>query len=241
MILQGKTALVTGATRGIGRAVALRLAAEGAQVAICGRNESLLQELQEEYGFVCFAADVADRDSVRTMVQSLVSQWGRIDIVVNNAGITRDGLLMRMSEEDWQQVLDVNLTGAFHVSQAVVRPMMKQRSGRIINISSVVGFAGSAGQTNYAAAKAGLVGFTKALARETASRGILVNAIAPGYIDTDMTAALTEQQTEQIRSQIPLGNTGKPEDVAGAVVFLASDDSRYITGQTIHVNGGLLI
>ncbi len=241
MILQGRTALVTGATRGIGLAVARRLAAEGAQVAICGRNETLLEQVKAEHGFLGLAVDVAEREAVQAMIRWLMDEWGHIDIVVNNAGITRDGLLMRMSEDDWQQVLNVNLTGAFHVSQAVIRPMMKQRSGRIINISSVVGFAGSAGQTNYAAAKAGLIGFTKALAKETASRGILINAIAPGYIDTDMTAALTEQQTEWIKSQIPLGDTGKPDDVAGAVVFLASDDSRYITGQTIHVNGGLLI
>ena len=241
MKLRGRTALVTGGNRGIGLAIARRLAQEGAEVAICGRNEETLRSLQEEHGWLTYALDITDQAAVQAMVKDLNQRWESIDIVINNAGITRDGLLMRMSTDQWHDVIETNLTGTYYVSQAVLRPMMKQRHGRIINISSVVGFAGSAGQTNYAAAKAGLIGFTKSLAREAASRNILVNAIAPGYIDTDMTAALSDEQKEKIRQQIPLGQTGSAEDIAGCVVFLAGDDSKYITGQTIHVNGGLLI
>ncbi len=241
MQLKGKTALVTGATRGIGLAIAERLHNEGAQTAICGRNQELLNHTAAKFGFRPYAIDVTDKDGVASMVADIVDTWGQLDILVNNAGITKDSLIMRMSDEDWQSVLDVNLSGAFTVARAAIRPMMKRRSGRIINVSSIVGFAGAAGQANYAAAKAGLIGLTKALARETASRGILVNAVAPGYIDTDMTRALSEKQRSAIVEQIPLKRTGAPEEVAGAVVFLASEDSRYITGQTIHVNGGLLI
>lgn len=241
MMLQGKTALITGATRGIGRGIAERLHQEGARVAVCGRDQKLLTTLAETYGWLVFAVDVADKTAVQAMIQDVVNAWNRLDIVVNNAGITRDGLLLRMRDEQWQDVIDVNLTAAYYVSQAALRPMSKQRSGRIINISSVVACTGSAGQTNYAAAKAGLIGFSKSLAREMAGRNILVNVVAPGYIDTDMTNVLSDVQKAKIRAQIPLGRTGTAEDVAAAVAFLASEDSRYITGQTIHVNGGLLL
>lgn len=235
-----QVALVTGATRGIGKAVAMHFLEQGINVAICGRNQDLFKEL-EHPRLLCYQADVSDQQQVADLTKAILERWGRIDIAVNNAGITRDNLLMRMTDEDWQQVLDVNLNGVFYMSRAVIRPMMKQRSGKIINIASVIGVTGNPGQTNYAAAKAGVIGFTKSLAKEVASRSILVNAVAPGYIDTDMTQQLTEQQQAQVVNQIPLGRTGTVTDVAEIVSFLASDANQYITGQTIHVDGGLVI
>lgn len=235
-----QVALVTGATRGIGKAIALRFLDQGMNVAVCGRNQELLKEL-EHPRLLGFQTDVSDQNQVEDLTKAILERWGRIDIVVNNAGITRDNLLLRMTDEQWQQVINVNLTGVFYLSRSVIKTMMKQRSGKIVNIASVIGVTGNPGQTNYAAAKAGVIGFTKSLAKEVASRGILVNAVAPGYIDTDMTKQLTEQQQEQVVNQIPLGRTGTVDDVAEIVNFLASEANQYITGQTIHVDGGLVI
>lgn len=236
----GKTALVTGASRGIGRAIALRLAKAGMNVAVCARGEAILDAF-EDPRIMPVKADVGDPGQVEELVKRVLERYGRIDAVVNNAGITRDGLLMRMSDQDWEQVLRINLTGTFHVCRAVIRQMLKQRSGRIVNIASIVGVAGNAGQANYAAAKAGIIGLTKSLAKEVASRQILVNAVAPGYIDTDMTQALNEQQKQAIVNMIPLGRVGQVNDVAELVHFLVSDANQYITGQVIHVDGGLVI
>ena len=247
MLLDGKTALVTGASRGIGRAIALRLAAEGASVAInYAGNTAKAEETKAAIEAVggkaaLFQADVSDSAQVEPMVAAVTEMFGTIDILVNNAGITRDGLLMRMKEEDFDAVLDTNLKGIFHVTKAVSKLMMKKRAGRIVNMASVVGIMGNAGQTNYAAAKAGVIGFTKSAAREFAARGITVNAVAPGFIATDMTAAMPEKAKEATLAAIPLRRMGEPEDVANAVAFLVSDQASYITGQVVKVDGGMVM
>lgn len=240
MNMLGKIALVTGATRGIGKAIATRLKADGAELVVTGRDEMLLEAWRMEGAFTV-RADVTDVRQVEELVEAIVKRHGRIDIVVNNAGVTQDGLLMRMSDDDWNKVIDTNLTGVFNVCRAIIRPMLKHRKGRIVNISSVIGVTGNAGQTNYAASKAGVIGFSKALAKEVASRNILVNVVAPGYIDTEMTQALTEEQRNEILRMIPLGRTGQGEDVASLVHYLVSEQNQYITGQTIHCDGGLVI
>jgi 3-oxoacyl-[acyl-carrier protein] reductase len=245
MSLVGKTALVTGGSRGIGRAVCVRLAGMGVHVGInyvsnATAAEKTLAVIREQGGngfITCF--DVADASAVQAAVKEMSAENGGIDILVNNAGITRDGLMARMKEADWDAVLGTNLKGAFTCSKAVMRGMMKNRWGRIVNISSVIGFLGNAGQVNYAAAKAGLAGFSKSMARELAGRNVTVNCVAPGYIVTDMTSELTEEIQEMIKAQIPLGTLGTPEDVAAAVAYLVSEDSSYVTGQTLHVNGGM--
>lgn len=247
MLLDGKTALVTGASRGIGRAIALRLAAEGASVAInyagnTAKAEETKAAIEAAGGKAAlFQADVSDSAQVEQMVAAVTEAFGTIDILVNNAGITRDGLLMRMKEEDFDVVLDTNLKGIFHVTKAVSKLMMKKRAGRIVNMASVVGIMGNAGQTNYAAAKAGVIGFTKSAAREFAARGITVNAVAPGFIATDMTAAMPEKAKEATLAAIPLRRMGEPEDVANAVAFLVSDQASYITGQVVKVDGGMVM
>lgn len=246
MRLAEKAAIVTGSTRGLGRAIAEQLAVEGAKVAVCGRRlsdaEAVATAIESAGGTaVPYQCDVSSTDDVQRLVTGALEQFGRIDILVNNAGITRDTLLMRMSEDDWDQVMDVNAKGMFRFTKAVLRPMLKQRSGRIINVASVVGLSGNAGQCNYAAAKAAVVGFTKSLAREVASRGITVNAVAPGYIETDMTDALSDEQKASLLESIPLGEIGRPSDIAHAVAFLASDEARYITGHTLVVDGGLVM
>ena len=247
MLLTDKTAVVTGGSRGIGRAIAVALAAEGAKVAViyagnAAAAEETLSLIKERGGeAVAMQCDVADDAAVSDMINAVKEQFGSVDILVNNAGITRDGLLMRMKEGDWQAVLDTNLTGVFHCTKAVTKLMMKQRSGAIINITSVVGQTGNAGQANYAAAKAGMIGFTKSVAKELASRGIRVNAVAPGCIDTDMTAVLSDAVKEDMLKSIPLGRVAQPEEVAKAVVFLASDNASYITGQVLNVDGGMVM
>ncbi len=245
MQLEGKTALVTGGSRGIGRAICLGLAAQGATVGInYVSNSAAADEVLAEItaaggkGFVS-GFDVADSGAVQKAVKEITADYGGVDILVNNAGITRDGLMARMKDDDWDAVLNTNLKGAFICSKAGMRGMMKKRWGRIINISSVIGFLGNGGQVNYAAAKAGLIGLTKSMARELASRQVTVNCVAPGYIITDMTAELSEDIQESIKAQIPLGNLGSPEDVAGAVAYLVSRAGSYMTGQTLHVNGGM--
>jgi 3-oxoacyl-[acyl-carrier protein] reductase len=244
MTLQGKVAVVTGGSRGIGRAVATVLAREGAVITLCARDRVLLEKVAaelESLGAQALAvqADVTRASEVEQMIGACVERFGQVDILVNNAGITRDNLLLRMKDEEWDAVLSVNLKGVFQCTRAVLRPMIKQRSGRIINLTSVVAVMGNPGQANYVAAKAGIIGLTKATAREVASRGITANAVAPGFIETDMTHALDPELQEQMRSQIPLGRFGRPEDVAELVAFLASDRAAYITGQVIHLNGGL--
>ena len=247
MTLAGKVAVVTGGSRGIGRAICLHLVKMGAKVVINYVNRpDAAEETKaqvEAMGGECLVVkfDVSKTSEVQEAFKQITADCGRIDILVCNAGVTRDGLLATMKEEAWDQVMNVNLKGAFNCIKAGCRPMMKQRWGRIIIITSVVGFAGNAGQANYSAAKAGLVGLTRSSARELASRGITVNCIAPGYIDTDMTSGLPEAVKEKILSEIPLGILGQPEDIAGAVTYLASDDARYITGQAIHVNGGMFM
>lgn len=240
MNMLGKVALITGATRGIGKDIAMRLHEAGAKVVVTGRNSQLLAEWTK-LGVLAVAADVTKRDQVGDLAARVLEEYGRIDVLVNNAGITADGLLLRMSDHAWDQVLDTNLNGVFSVCRAMLRPMLKQRSGKIVNISSVIGVTGNAGQTNYAAAKAGVIGFSKSLAKEVASRGILVNVVAPGYIDTEMTRALTDEQRAEIVKLIPLGRTGTGTDVAKLVHFLVSDQNGYITGQTIHCDGGLVM
>jgi 3-oxoacyl-[acyl-carrier protein] reductase len=241
--LAGKVALVTGASRGIGRAIAGALAAEGATLVLAARDEARLADVVREIETAGGTAsalrlEVGDRASVEAAFERLLAAHGRVDILVNNAGITRDNLLLRMKAAEWDDVMATNLTGVFLCTQAALRPMLKQRAGRIVNITSVVGVTGNAGQANYAASKAGIIGFTKSVAREVASRGITANAVAPGFVETDMTGAMTDKAREAVTSMIPLGRVGKPEDIAAAVAFLASDAAAYITGQVLGVDGG---
>jgi len=247
MSLTGKVALVTGGSRGIGRAVCLRLAEMGARVFVnyVSRPEAaeetmaLIREAGGAADPACF--DVADANAVQEGFKKIVAECGRLDILVSNAGLTRDGLLATMKEDDWDRVIDVNLKGSFNCIKAVCRPMMKKRWGRIIVITSVIGFTGNAGQVNYAAAKAGLMGMVRSAARELASRGITVNGVAPGYIETEMTAGLPDAVREKILAEIPLAVLGEPRDISGAVAFLASEEARYVTGQVLHVNGGMFM
>ena len=247
MLLDGKVALITGASRGIGRAVALRLAKEGAKIAVnYAGNETAARETEaaiKEIGgeVLLVQADVSDSAAATEMVSVAAKTFGTIDILVNNAGITRDGLLARMKDEDFAKVIATNLNGVFYTTRAAAKIMMKQRSGRIVNMASVVGLMGNAGQANYAAAKAGIIGFSKSVAKELASRGITVNMVAPGFIGTDMTAVLNDKVKETMVGSIPLGRMGTPEDVAGAVLFLVSDEASYITGQVINVDGGMVM
>ncbi len=243
MTVSGKVVLVTGASRGIGRAIAEALAAAGAAVVLGARDEAKLAQAVDAIVSAggrasAVSLDVCHRESVDAALAAVLQRHGRIDGLVNNAGITRDNLLLRMKAEDWEAVLATNLTGVYHCTQAALRPMLKQRSGRIVNVSSVVGITGNAGQANYAASKAGVIGFTKSIAREVASRAITVNAVAPGFIDTEMTAAMTDKAKEAVASSIPMGRVGKPEDVAGAALFLLSDAAAYVTGQVLGVDGG---
>ncbi|TQR20891.1 3-oxoacyl-[acyl-carrier-protein] reductase [Psychrobacillus vulpis] len=245
--LDGKTAIVTGASRGIGKDIALYLAKEGAKVAVNysgskEKAEAVVEEIKS-LGGEAFAiqANVDQAEDVQNLVSATLEHFGSIDVLVNNAGITRDNLLMRMKEQEWDDVLNTNLKGVFLCTKSVTRQMMKQRHGRIINITSIVGVSGNPGQANYVAAKAGVIGLTKTTALELASRNITVNSVAPGFITTDMTEALPEEVKTQMLSQIPLAKFGNPEDIAKAVAFLASDDANYITGQTIHVNGGMFM
>lgn len=242
--LAGRVALITGASRGIGRAIALELATCGAEIACTARDVSRLEETCQAVvalGRECLplAADVAVEEAMNEAVLQTLKHFGRVEILVNNAGIVADGLLMRMRTEDWRRVLAVNLDGIFYATRAVARPMIKQRAGRIVNLSSIVGFTGNPGQVNYSSTKAAIVGFTRSTALELASRNITCNAVAPGYIHTDMTASLNAEQKAQITAHIPLGRTGTAEEIAHVVRFLVSDDASYITGSVIHVNGGL--
>jgi 3-oxoacyl-[acyl-carrier protein] reductase len=241
--LTGQTAFVTGSTRGIGRAIAEALYGAGAKVAVVGREAARAQAVAAELGdrAVGVGCDVADGAQVATAVAAAEQSLGPVTILVNNAGLTRDNLLLRLSDADWDAVLDANLKGAFHTTRAVIKGMMKRRAGRIINISSIVGLTGNKGQANYAASKAGLIGFTKSVAKEYASRGVLVNCVAPGFIETDMTAALPADARDALLGQIALGRLGKPADVAHAVLFLASDFAGYITGQVLVVDGGMVV
>jgi len=244
--LTNQIAVVTGAGRGIGRAIALKFAAEGADVVCVSRTQENSEKVANEIGALgrkawAFAVDVADSAAVTAAAEKILADCGKVDILVNNAGVTRDGLLMRMSDEDWDTVLNTNLKGAFLVTKAFSRAFIKQRSGRIINISSVIGLMGNAGQCNYAASKAGLIGFTQSCAREFASRGITVNAVAPGFIETDMTSELKEELRSALLKQIPLGSFGSADDVANATLFLASPAARYITGQVLTVDGGMVM
>jgi 3-oxoacyl-[acyl-carrier protein] reductase len=247
MRFENQVAVVTGAGRGIGHAIAVRLAKEGARVASVSRTEANAQKTADEINAAragaakAYAVDVADQGAVQKAAEQIFADFGRVDILVNNAGVTRDGLSMRMSMDDWDTVLNTNLKGAFVFIQAVMRPMIKQRSGRIINISSIAGLIGNAGQANYAASKAGLIGLTKTLARELASRGITVNAVAPGLIETDMTTVLSEEIRQNILKNVPLGKLGEPDDIAGAVAYLASAEAKYITGQVLAVDGGMVM
>jgi 3-oxoacyl-[acyl-carrier protein] reductase len=246
MTLEGKIAIVTGAAQGIGRAIAETLAQHGADVAVAdldpGRSQDTVAAVAKlGRRALNVKVNVADFTDVKAMVDQVMKEWGKIDILVNNAGITRDGLLLRMKEEDWNLVLQVNLNGTFHCTKAVLQPMTKQRFGRIVNIASIVGVMGNAGQANYAASKAAVIGFTKTVAREYASRQVTVNAVAPGFIDTAMTQGLPADVKETLQKQIPLGRLGQPSDVAEAVSFLASDAAGYITGHVLHVNGGMLM
>ena len=242
--LQGRVALVTGASQGIGRACALALARTGAQVALAARNTEKLTAVQAEITAAggaasVFALDIASEESIQACAKAVLAQYGKVEILVNNAGITRDGLMLRMKRADWDAVLSTNLTGAFLLTQALMPAMLKARWGRIVNLTSVVGETGQAGQANYAASKAGLIGLTKSMARELASRSITVNAVAPGYIETPMTEVLNEQQRAAMLTQVPLGRAGSPEEIAHAVAFLASEQAGYITGHVLDVNGGM--
>jgi 3-oxoacyl-[acyl-carrier protein] reductase len=241
--LSGKTAFVTGSTRGIGLAIAQTLYAAGAKVAVVGRDAARANEVASALGSRAagVACDVAQEDQVVAAVSAAEAALGAVDVLVNNAGLTRDNILLRLTDQDWDAVLDANLKGAFHTTRAVIKGMMKRRAGRIINMSSIVGLTGNKGQANYAASKAGLIGFTKSVAKEYASRNILVNCIAPGFIETDMTASLPDAARATLLEQIALGRLGRPEDVAGTVLFLASDLAGYITGQVLVVDGGMVI
>jgi 3-oxoacyl-[acyl-carrier protein] reductase len=244
--LSNQVAVVTGAGRGIGRAIAQKFASEGADVVCISRTTENADKVAGEIRSLgrkawSHALDVADGGSVNAVAEKIIAECGKVDILVNNAGVTRDGLLMRMAEADWDTVLDTNLKGAFLVTKAFCRAMIKARQGRIINISSVIGLMGNAGQGNYAASKAGLIGFTRSTARELASRGITVNAIAPGFIETDMTAELKEEMRQALLKQIPLGSFGTAEDIAGAALYLASPAARYVTGQVLTVDGGMVM
>ena len=247
MALEGKVALVTGASRGIGRAIALTLAKNGADVAInFAGNVTAAEEVAKEITAlgrkaILVKGSVADSAVCQEIVAKVISELRKIDILVNNAGITRDGLLLRMSDEDWDAVLTTNLKGVFNCTKAVLKPMMKQRSGKIVNMASVVGETGNAGQANYSAAKAGVIGFTKTVAKEIASRGITVNAVAPGFIATDMTKVLPDKVKEEMAKGIPLGRAGEPQDIANAVLFFVSDNAAYITGQVLNVDGGMVM
>lgn len=249
-LLKGKRALITGGTAGIGKEIAIAFAKEGADVAIFGTNAERASQVIEELGqnlqnpeqrFTSFIVNVAEKASVENAIQQLIAAWGQVDILVNNAGITRDALLMRMTEADWDEVIDVNLKSVYNTCQALVRPMIKAKGGKIINITSVVGLTGNAGQANYAASKSGMIGFTKALAQEVATRNICVNCIAPGFIETRMTDALTDGQKEGILKKIPMGRMGSPQDIANAAIFLAGPNSGYITGQVLTVDGGMVM
>lgn len=246
-MLRKKTALITGASRGIGRAIALELGKHGANIAVnYAGNEKKAQEVVDELlqlGVKAFKiqADVSNESNVKEMIKEVIKQFGGLDILVNNAGVTKDNLLMRMKEAEFDQVINTNLKGVFLCTKAVTRQMMKQKAGRIVNVASIVGVSGNPGQANYVAAKAGVIGLTKTTAKELASRNILVNAVAPGFISTDMTDALTEEQRDEMLSMIPLARLGMPEDVARVVRFLASSDANYITGQTIHIDGGMVM
>ncbi len=238
--LDGKVVLVTGASRGIGKAIASQLKSLGAVVVGTATSQSGADKISEYLGEGNgLVLNVTDNESIATMFDTIKEKYVSVDILVNNAGITKDNLFMRMKDDEWQDILDTNLSSVYKVSKAAIRPMMKKRNGRIINIGSVVGSMGNAGQVNYATSKAGLLGFTKSLAREVASRGITVNTVSPGFIDTDMTQTLTDEQKEGIFSQVPANRLGKPEEIASAVAFLASDSAAYITGETLHVNGGM--
>ena len=244
--LVNQIAVVTGAGRGIGRAIALKFAAEGADVVCVSRTAENSEKVAAEVRALgrkawALAVDVADAAAVNTAAEKILAEAGRVDILVNNAGVTRDGLLMRMSDEDWDTVINTNLKGAFHFTRALSRSFIKQRSGRIINVASIIGLIGNAGQCNYAASKAALIGFTKSAAREMASRGITVNAIAPGFIETDMTAALKEEWKVELLKKIPLNVLGQPDDIAHAAVYLAGPGARYVTGQVLTVDGGMVM
>lgn len=249
-LLKGKKALITGGTAGIGKAIARLYAEQGADVAIFGTNKERAEQAVQEIGsalihseqkILSFLVDVAKAKEIETAIQKLLAEWGKIDILVNNAGITRDNLLIRMSEEEWDLVMDVNLKSVYNTCRVIARPMMKARSGSIINITSIVGLTGNAGQVNYAASKSGMIGFTKSLAKELASRGVRANCVAPGYIETQMTEVLPPQVKEGILTKIPLSRIGQPRDVAHAALFLASDLSNYITGQVLAVDGGMVM
>jgi len=244
--VEGRVALVTGASQGIGRACALVLAAGGAKVALCARNEEKLQQAAAEIAAqggeaAVFKMDVASEDEIKSGAKAVLAHFGKIDILVNNAGVTRDQLMMRMKRSDWDDVINTNLTGPFLLAQAVIGSMLKQRWGRIINVTSIFGQIGQAGQTNYVSSKAGLIGLTMSLAREVASRSITVNAVAPGFIDTAMTSVLSDELKEKMRTMVPLGRTGTDMEVAYAVKFLASEEAGYITGEVLKVNGGILM
>ena len=246
MNLNEKVAIVTGSTKGIGKEIALAFARQGAKVVVSGRSAERATQVCEEIkaaegSAVAVVGDVAQMDDAQALIDKTVETYGRVDVLVNNAGITRDNLLMRMKESDWDEVININLKGTFNCIKSITRQLMKQRSGRIINITSVVGQMGNAGQANYSASKAGIIGLTKSVAKELASRNITCNAIAPGFIETDMTGVLDEKTREALLGQIPLGRLGQVDDVAKAAIFLASDDAAYITGQTINVDGGMVM
>ncbi|HSI66951.1 MAG TPA: 3-oxoacyl-[acyl-carrier-protein] reductase [Planococcus sp. (in: firmicutes)] len=244
---EGKTAIVTGASRGIGAEIAKQLASQGAKVVVNysgsqAKAEAVVEEIQQAGGkAIAFKANVADAVAVKSMVDEAIKNFGSVDILVNNAGITRDNLMMRMKDDEWDDVININLKGVFICTKAVTRQMMKQRSGRIVNVASIVGVMGNAGQANYVASKAGVIGLTKTTARELSSRGITANAVAPGFITTDMTDKLSDDVQKAMLDQIPLGRFGEPGDVAKAVLFLASDEASYMTGQTLHLDGGMVM
>ena len=241
--LKGKKVLVTGASGGIGKAIAIELSSNGADLCLTGRNKSELESLQKLIGGNCeiIISDLSKSEGIDELANSAQEKMGQIDILINNAGITRDNLFMRMSEEDWNEVINVNLNSIFKLTKQLIKGMIKRRYGRIINITSVIGVAGGAGQSNYSASKAGIIAMSKSLAQEVGSRSVTVNSIAPGFIETNMTAKLSDDRKEEILNSISIGRLGKPDDIAGAVCFLASDKASYITGQTIHINGGMLM